>query len=466
LNREGGLKLEDVKKNPALGQLVSPLQNSSDPAVKGKVDSTVKAWAKESLTENLKGKEKKEGAEAAVKGFQSEMADIANKTGLGAAIQAQGPQALEEAKGEIEDVAKKGMNFFEKIGSAVGDVVGGAVDFFDQGIDLVGEGVGFVGKVAGKAVDLLGDGIDFVADTTGKIQAAAIETTGHLVGEGLQALGAEDMGNAVKSGSKQAADIVKDVSDQIGNVANSFVDGVGGALEGTTDGLQFIIQEPVQAAQGFYTIGKAVVTGDTDTLKAVGKALVDEAFVNPQTGKFDIAYGTGYVAANVIPMLVTGGGSSAATGANASSKMAKVGAFAARADQVMDGARALQSLDVAGVVNSAKALKAPLAAGDDLARLGRTKAFLKNPKNYAQNYASHLKSNALVTKGQLRQTLQGLKETATSAIQNPGQAVGDLAKQVSTNATKTRLTTKLAAKSASGDSRPTTWRSSRRPSSS
>ncbi|MNR94205.1 hypothetical protein D3C72_252780 [compost metagenome] len=448
LNREGGLKLEDVKKNPALGQLVAPLQNSADPAVKGKVDSTVKAWAKESITENLKGKEKKEGAEAAVKGFQSEMADIANKTGLGAAIQAQGPQALEEAKGEIEDVAKKGMGFFEKLGSAVGDVVGGAVDFFDKGIDLVGEGVGFVGKTAGKAVDLLGDGIDFVADTTGKIQAAAIETTGHLVGEGLEALGAEDMGKAVKSGSKQAADIVKDVADQVGNVANSFVDGVGGALEGTTDGLQFIIQEPVQAAKGFYTIGKAVVTGDTDTLKAVGKALVDEAFVNPQTGKFDIAYGTGYVAANVIPMLVTGGGSSAATGANASSKFAKVGTFAARADQVMDGARALQSLDVAGVVNSAKALKAPLAAGDDLARLGRTKAFLKNPKNYAQNYASHLKSNALVTKGQLRQTLQGLKETATNALQNPGQAAGDLAKQVSSNAKKTRLTTKLAAKSA------------------
>lgn len=357
--------------------------------------------------------------------------------------------AKESAKTEKTEKAEKPeeKGFFGKVGDFFGDVASDTAKIVDKGVNLVGEGVGFVGKTAGKAVDLLGDGIDFVADTAGKAHSTVIKGTGHLVGEGLEALGAESLGKSVKDNSKAAAKLVEDAADKVGNVANSFVDGVGGALSGTADGVQFIIQEPVQAAKGFYTIGKAAVTGDTDTLKAVGKAMVDEAFVNPSTGKFDIAYGTGYIAANVVPMLATGGGSTAATGANASSKMAKVGAFAARADQVMDGARALQSLDVAGVVNTAKALKAPLAAGDDIARLARTKAFLKNPKNYAQNYASHLKGNALVAKGTLRQNIQNLKASATNAIQNPGQVASDLVQQTASNAKKSQLTGKLAAKS-------------------
>jgi len=353
----------------------------------------------------------------------------------------------ESAKTEKSEEAPKEKGFFGKVGDFFGDVASDTAKIVDKGVNLVGEGVGFVGKTAGKAVDLLGDGIDFVADTAGKAQSTVIKTTGHLVGEGLEALGAESLGKSVKDNSKTAAKMVEDAADKVGNVANSFVDGVGGALEGTADGVQFIIQEPVQAAKGFYTIGKAAVTGDTDTLKAVGKAMVDEAFVNPSTGKFDIAYGTGYIAANVVPMLATGGGSAAATGANAGSKMAKVGAFASRADQVMDGARALQSLDVAGVVNTAKALKAPLAAGDDVARLARTKAFIKNPKNYAQNYASHLKSNAVVAKGTLRQNVQNLKASATNVIQNPGQVASDLVQQTASNAKKSQLTGKLAAKS-------------------
>lgn len=354
--------------------------------------------------------------------------------------------AKDSAKAEkAEKTEEKG--FFGKVGDFFGDVASDTAKLVDKGVNLVGEGVGFVGKTAGKAVDLLGDGVDFVADTAGKVQSTVIKGTGHLVGEGLEALGAESLGKAVKDNSQTAAKLVEDAADKVGNVANSFVDGVGGALEGTADGVQFIIQEPVQAAKGFYTIGKAAVTGDTDTLKAVGKAMVDEAFVNPSTGKFDIAYGTGYIAANVVPMLATGGGSAAATGANAGSKMAKVGAFAARADQVMDGARALQSLDVAGVVNTAKALKAPLEAADDIARLARTKAFIKNPKNYAQNYASHLKGNALVAKGTLRQNIQKLKASATNAVQNPGQVASDLVQQTASNAKKSQLTGKLAAKS-------------------
>lgn len=448
LNREGGLSLKDVKRNPALGQLVAGLQHAADPEVKAKLETTVKSWAKESISENLKGKEKPEGAETAIKDFQAEMADLAATTGLGAVIQDQGNQALKEAKGEIEEVAKKGQGFFSKLGDAIGDALSGGMDLVDKGVDLVGEGVGWVGKTAGKAVDLLGDGIDFVADSAGKLHATTVQVTGHLVGEGLEALGADEFGKAVKESSQETAKLIEKTADKFGDVANSFVDGVAGALEGTTDGIQFIIQEPVQAAQGFYTIGKAAVTGDTDTLKAVGKALVDDAFINPQTGKFDIAYGTGYIAANVIPMLATGGGSAAATGANAGSKMAKVGTFAARADQLMEGARALQGLDLGGVIDTAKALKAPIVAGEQVARFGRTKAFLKNPKNYAQNYASHLKGNAVIVKGTLRQRVQQLKASAQNLAQNPNQVASNLAKQVAQDAKKTKLTAKLAAKSA------------------
>ncbi len=354
-----------------------------------------------------------------------------------------GSEKGKEAKKNAESSEKDG-GFFDK----VGDFFGGAAKIVDQGVNLVGDAVGAVGKVAGKGVDLLGDGIDFVADTAGKVHGGGIKLAGNLIGEGLEALGAEELGKAVKQGSKEAGNFVEKAYDKVGDVGDSFVDGVGGAIKGTTDGLQFMIQEPTQAAKGIYTIGKAVATGDGETLKQIGKALTDEAFINPKTGKFDVAYGTGYIAANVVPMLVTGGGSSAATGANATSKMAKVSNFAARADQVLDVARSLGNADFASAVNGVKAVKAPLAAADDVARLGRTKAFLKNPSQYTKNYANHIKGNVEVAQGQAKLNLKGLKEGAESVIRDPKQALSDAAQQLGKDAKKTQLTGKLAFKSA------------------
>lgn len=448
LNKKGGLSLEDIKKNPGVGQLLAPLQNSSDPAVKAKLADTVKGWANESIAKNLEGKEKKAGVDEAMKGFKSDMKDLAKKTGLGEAIQSAAPKAIEDSKKQIAETAEKGSSFFDKAGDFFGDAFGGVIDAVDATTNFVGDAVGFVGEVAGKAVDLLGDGVDFVADTAGKVQGGAIKLAGNVVGEGLEALGAEDAAKLVKDSSQKAGDMVEEAADKIGDVTDSFVDGVGGAIKGTTDGLQFMIKEPTEAAKGIYAIGKAVVTGDTDTLKAMGKALTDEAFINPKTGKFDIAYGTGYIAANVVPMLVTGGSSTAASGANATSKLAKVSNFASRADQVLDVARAVGNADFTTAINSVKAIKAPLAAADDVARLGRTKAFLKNPAQYAKNYANHIKGNVKVAQGQAKLNLKGLKEGATNIMRDPKGAVGDFATQLGKDAKKTQLTGKLAFKSA------------------
>ncbi len=452
LNKEGGVKLEDVQKNPEKGKILSVLQTSDDPKVKDKLASTVEGWAKDSLTSNLKGKEKKEGVDEAMKGFKKEMEALAKDTGLGATLKDAAPKAVDASKEKIEETAKKGDGFLDAVGGFFGNVFDGVKATVEGTTDLLGGTIGLVGDVANKAVDLVGDGLNFTQDTLGKGAEGLIKFGGNVLGEGLEAVGADELAKDVKQGSEIAGKVVGDYFDVQGDVLNSFADGVGAALKGTTDGLEFIIKEPVQAIQGVATLGKAVVTGDTDTLKAVGKALWDEASINPQTGKFDIAYAGGYIAANVVPMLMTGGGSTAATGANATSKMAqvtgKVSKFANRVDQVFNTAKSVSNMDFLGAIDNAKALKAPLQATDDVARLARTKAFVKNPGQYTKNYAAHIKGNVKVGTAQLNRNIKGFMEGAENIIRNPKQALGDFTTQLGKDAKKTQLTGKIAFKSA------------------
>lgn len=466
---ERGVSYQQVQDNPTLGKLLAPLQNSSDPAVREKLAETVQGWAEESISRNLEGKKKKEGVEEAMEAFKGEMTELAKETGLGPTIQQVGPEAVEARKDDIEDTAKKGRSIFEKIGGVFGDVLGGIGDFFDKGFDVVGDVVGAVGDVAGKGVDLLGDGVNLATDGMGKLYGGAIRGAGSLAANGLDLAGADGLAKNVRESSQAAGDFVENAADKVGDVQNSFVDGVGGAVKGTTDGLKFIAQNPTQAAQGIYMVGKAAVTGDTETLKMMGKAIADEAFINPKTGKFDIAYGTGYIAANVVPMLVTGGGSGAVTGANAATKGAQAATtaaraggaanaasragrlsnFAARTDQLLDTARAVTELDVGGIAKGVGNLTSDVArGGDDAARLSRARAFADNPREYVSNYANHLRGEARTAQAQASRTARSVRDGIADAARNPGQAWDNLTSQAGKTAKRAKLYTKLAGKEA------------------
>jgi flagellar biosynthesis chaperone FliJ len=158
-------------------------------------------------------------------------------------------------------------------------------------------------------------------------------------------------------------------------------------------------------------------------------------------------------------MLFTGGGSAAATGGNAVakgataanatskvSKLAKVSNFANKLDQVFNVAKSLNSADFLGAIDNVKALKAPLQAADDVARLGKTKAFIKNPSKYAKNYANNIKGNVKIGTAQLERNIKGFMEGAENIVRNPKQAIDDFTTQLSKDTKKTQLTGKLAYK--------------------
>jgi hypothetical protein len=305
-----GVSLDQVEKNPALGQLLSTAQQSSDQGLKDKLQSTVKGWSDQALDNNLKGKEKDAGAQQGVNDFQQEMLKLAQATGLGDVIAPASEQTVKDGDNKIKDTANKGKSWWDSFTGAIGDVVGHVTNFFKKGFDLVGKG--FNGLMKG----------------VGDVYSGAF----HLVGSGLNAVGLKSAGNfadKVGDGAQKAANVVGDVGEH-------FVEGVGDAVKGTLDGTIQMVMHPIDSLKA---IGGLII--HPSRIVDVGKALWSEAMDGGP------AHAAGFIAGNLIPMLLSGGAGGASLLSKAGEGVSAIGLKSAGSMIEKVAAKGATAVDVA-----------------------------------------------------------------------------------------------------------------------
>ncbi|MDB5097025.1 MAG: hypothetical protein JWM80_1446 [Cyanobacteria bacterium RYN_339] len=93
-----GLTLDQIKANPALGQLLSQLQFSADPAIKAKLDTAVRGLLKQELQGAL---DAKLPADKAIARFNERAAELGKLAGLGPQVAAQSQEAVRDKAREI-----------------------------------------------------------------------------------------------------------------------------------------------------------------------------------------------------------------------------------------------------------------------------------------------------------------------------------------------------------------------------
>lgn len=330
LDREGGLTLDQVKENPALGQLLAGVQ---DPALKTRVGETVKGWAKESLGRNLEDKEGEDGVKEAMEGFQNEMIDVAKQTGLVDAVQAGAEAATEEDQSKIEDVAKDGgggvFGFVKDAWNAVSGVVEGAVNG--------------LGAVIRKGVGAMGTLTDAALTGMGKINPL------NIAAKGLDVVGLDGAAEFVGKGGQ----MLETAYDKVGDFTEDFSKGMGDALGGTLQGVGQMVLHPVATAKGLYKMAT-----DPKALAAVGKALWAEGT------KHGVGGALGYISGNALPMLLSGG-------ATAGGLVAKGGSMAARGAALASKGGALATIGGKGLQIAAKGTT---LAGEGLGKVSQVLA--------------------------------------------------------------------------------------------
>lgn len=311
LETPGALSLENLKANPGLGALVG---GSADPALKAKVAEAAKGWAQKSLDRHLEGKEGEDGVKKALEGFKTELAELAKTTGLGDAIGKGAQAAVKGSQEKIEEASKEGGGFFGSLKNAFGDVMDGLGDFTKKLIDvtplaLAGKGLEKVGLggavkglqgVADASIGSFGSLIKLGFGAVGNVADFALDVQGKVgqtvlggMGKGLDAVGLDGAGKALEKGGEAYAKGLDFVGDQVGN----FTKGFGDAIGATVTGLGQMAVHPVQTMQA-----TAYLVTHPGQFKEVGKALWKEGT------KHGVAGAVGYVAGNLAPMLLTGGG--------------------------------------------------------------------------------------------------------------------------------------------------------------
>jgi hypothetical protein len=230
-----GVDSKEVAENPALGKVLATLQTDSDPAVKDKLQETVRGWTTAALNSRLEGKEGEDDVKDAMSDFRGDLRALAEKTGLGDTLTQAAESSLNSQKDRIEDLAKKGRNIFQKGLDLAGD-------FFGKALDLGGDLVKGVTDIAGETVDAVTDaaaaGIKQGADLAGDLANAAIDKAGqganaaaNLAADGLEAVGAK----SAADNTRQAGKVAEHVADVAGNVANKVIDTHGQVVGGAVD---------------------------------------------------------------------------------------------------------------------------------------------------------------------------------------------------------------------------------------
>jgi hypothetical protein len=412
------LSAEAVKANPALGQLLAPMQASQDPAVKAALESTVKGWATDSLKASLKANETgaedpKARAEKTITDFRGELEDLAMKTGLGATLEATAQDAVKDVSvGLLEDddvdfeLIEKNPAYGQLLGGLKADeslkgkvdekVLGIADDLLEGHLDgkegedglkdateafqadmqKLGEttGLGFdeamsekftaenegefkevlergrnlfqkaldgVSGLVGK-LGFVGDGLSWGFDKLGDVGNLYFDT----IGKGLGAVGFE--------AGEKALDKVGDFANHNYDLIGKFHQGVANGITGIVSGTLFAVSHPVQS-------GKGIVAAVKNPGKLTEALLADAKGGHDGSGA--VAHGAGYIAANLLPALFSGGASTAGTAAAAASKAGRLGGLSTKllgpklATRIDDVAKQLDGQ----YVNPANALKDPAA---------------------------------------------------------------------------------------------------------
>lgn len=365
-----GVSMQQVQANPGLGQVLSSLQDSSNPADQQALHGLVQGWGKQAMLEDLKGKEKESGVKDAAKEYTAQMVALAKQTGLGPTLQSAAQDALSEkdVKNAMNDTANKGKSFWDSVG-----------DFFSGAIGDIGKGLGsalsFVGNATGEVLHLAGQGLKLGLDAEGKISSFAIHTAGALAADGLNAVGAHGLATDVKNGADTVANVTEKVYDAAGQGVADFGDGAGAAMKGMGSGLGFIVAHPLET-------GKALVAmaEHPSLIVAAGKAMWNQATEN---GHASGAYTAGYIAGNLVPMLLSGGAAGGAeAGADAGAVAGDIAAEGAEATGEVAGKAALEG---AGETAAEGAGESLLAKGVNFAKNAVEDSISKKIDNFTNN---------------------------------------------------------------------------------
>lgn len=394
------LSAEAVKANPALGQLLAPMQASQDPAVKEALDSTVKGWAKDALQSSLKANETgsddpKARAEKTITDFREQLVDLANQTGLGATLEATSQDAVkdvsvelledddidfeainknpaygqliaglkadESLKGRVdekvlgmaddmledhldgkegEDGLKEATEAFQADMQTLGETTGLGFDeamsekfsaenegefkeVLDRGRNLFQKAVDGLGGLVGK-LGFVGEGLAWGFDKVGDLGNLYFDT----IGKGLGAIGFE--------AGEKAFDKVGDFANNNYDMIGKFHEGVAKGITGMVSGALFVVSHPVQS-------GKGIVAAVKDPGKLTEALLADAK--GGHSGGDAVAHGAGYVVANLLPALLSGGASTAGTLGNTAAKAGKLASFTSKATHGLLGSKLATKLD-------------------------------------------------------------------------------------------------------------------------
>jgi hypothetical protein len=276
---DGSIGFEEMKANPAYGQLIGSLQ--ADEAFKDRVNEKVLGMADDMLDDRLDGKEGEDELKDGIEDFQNDMKLLGETTGLGFADEATAEKFFEDRQGDFKKVVDEGRNALQK------------------GLDKAGELVGKIG--------FIGDGAGWVWNQAGNLANAQLD----LVGQGLGGLGWE--------GGENALDSVGNGIDTATNHVDSYLQGLGHGVAGIASGALYLVSHPVQSGKGVYAAVK-------DPGKAWDALLSDAK--GGKDGSEAWAHGAGYLVANLLPAILSGGASAAGTTASVASKLGKFGGLA------------------------------------------------------------------------------------------------------------------------------------------
>jgi len=407
-----GISLKDMRSQPELGKLLAPLANGSDPAIKQKLNDTVKGWEGEAIKEHLKDKNH-HSVNKGLDEFRDEMVDLAKTTGLGPVLQSQVQNAMNDCKKDIQHTANKDKGFWDE----VGDAFGGALKIGEDYLGAIGKGADFalsgVGTILGKALDLAGDGLGYVWKAEGAVAKFGIDAVGNLASAGLDAVGAHGLAQDVKKTSHLLGDAVEQADDAVGEGIHQFGAGAGAAIEGMGKGLGFIAAHPIQTVEAFGAMAQ-----HPELIAAAGQKMWNDAT------KGGAAYAAGYIAGSLLPMVLTAGGGSAAEGAalagdvaeaaeaaNAVSKVAEVAEVASEVSGQAGAKLATEGLAESASSATGGALK---GLGDVLKNAGTD--FLKGKAENLQSNLKNLKDLATTdVRSQISNKVEGLKNFVEDA---------------------------------------------------
>lgn len=283
---DGSIGFEEMKANPAYGQLIGSLQ--ADEAFKDRVKEKVVGMADDMLGDRLDGKEGEDELKDGIEDFQNDMKLLGETTGLGF-DEATAEQFFEDHQGDFQKVVDEGRNAVQK------------------GLDKVGDWVGKIG--------FIGDGAGWVWNQAGNVVNAQLD----LVGKGLGGLGWE--------GGENALDSVGNGVDTATNHVDSYLQGLGHGVAGIAAGALYLVSHPVQSGKGIWTAVK-------DPGKAWDALLSDAK--GGKDGSEAWAHGAGYLVANLLPAILSGGASTAGTTASVASKLGKFGGLAGKLTGKLD----------------------------------------------------------------------------------------------------------------------------------